>query len=91
MTYTVTNESSACHLCAIRLTKTPLITLYFPGVLTIGAFTRVPPRLINAVELTKLNSSVERYCLNSSTKVNEAVDIKMAANELVRGKCCCDM
>ena len=41
-------------------------------------------RLINAVESTKLNSTVERYCLHSSTKVNEAVDFKMAANELVR-------
>jgi hypothetical protein len=50
-----------------------------------------PPGLINAVESTKLNSTVERYCLHSSTKVNEAVDIKMAANELVRGRCCCDM
>ena len=43
-----------------------------------------PPRLINAVESTKLNSTVERYCLHSSTKVNEAVDFKMAANELGR-------
>ena len=42
------------------------------------------PRLIDAVESTKLNSTVERYCLHSSTKVNEAVDFKMAANELVR-------
>ena len=42
------------------------------------------PRLINAVELTKLNSTVEQYCLHSSKKVNEAVDFKMAANELVR-------
>jgi hypothetical protein len=41
-------------------------------------------RLINAVRSTKLNSAVERYCLHSSTKVNEAVDCKMAANELVR-------
>jgi hypothetical protein len=32
----------------------------------------------------KLNSTVERYCLYGSTKVNEAVDFKMAANELVR-------
>jgi hypothetical protein len=32
----------------------------------------------------KLNSAVERYYLHGSTKVNEAVDIKMAANELVR-------
>ena len=32
----------------------------------------------------KLNSAVERYCLHGSTKVNEAVDFKMAANELVR-------
>jgi hypothetical protein len=32
----------------------------------------------------KLNSAVERYCLHGSTKVNEAVDSKMAANELVR-------
>jgi len=44
----------------------------------------VSPRLINAVESTKLNSTVERYCLHSYTKVNEAVDFKMAANELVR-------
>jgi len=42
------------------------------------------PRLINAVESTKLNSTVERYCLYSSTKVNEAVDFEMRANELVR-------
>ena len=42
------------------------------------------PRLINAVESRKLNSTVERYCLHSSTKVSEAVDFKMAANELVR-------
>ena len=42
------------------------------------------PRLINAVESSKLNSTAERYCLHSSTKVNEAVDFKMAANELVR-------
>jgi hypothetical protein len=32
----------------------------------------------------KLNSTVERYSSNGSTKVNEAVDSKMAANELVR-------
>jgi hypothetical protein len=43
-----------------------------------------PPRLINAVESTKLNSTVERYCLHSSTKVNEAFDLKMAVNELAR-------
>ena len=48
------------------------------------------PRLINAVESTKLNSTVERYCLHSSTKVNKAVDFKTAANELV-WECCCDM
>ena len=42
------------------------------------------PGLINAVESTKLNSTVERHCLHSSTKVNEAVDFKMAANELER-------
>jgi hypothetical protein len=36
------------------------------------------------VESTKLNSTVERYCLHGSTKVNEAVDSKVAANELVR-------
>ena len=42
------------------------------------------PRLINTVESTKLNSTVEQYCLHGSTKVNEAVDFKMAANELVR-------
>ena len=42
------------------------------------------PRLINAVESMKLNSTVERYCLHGSTKVNEAVDFKMAASELVR-------
>ena len=40
--------------------------------------------MINAVESTKLNSTAERYSLHSSTKVNEAVDLKMAANELVR-------
>jgi hypothetical protein len=33
----------------------------------------------------KLNSTVEQYCLHGSTKVNEAVDSKMAANEFVRG------
>ena len=32
----------------------------------------------------KLNSTVERYCLHGSTKVNEAVDFKVAANEFVR-------
>jgi len=42
------------------------------------------PRLINTVESMKLNSTVERYCLHGSTKVNEAIDFKMAANELVR-------
>jgi hypothetical protein len=42
------------------------------------------PRLINAVESMKLNSTVERYCLHGSTKVNETVDSKMAVNELVR-------
>jgi len=42
------------------------------------------PRLINAVESMKLISMVERYYLHCSTKVNEAVDSKMAANELVR-------
>jgi hypothetical protein len=41
------------------------------------------PRLINAVESMKLNSTVERYCSHGSTKVNEAVDSKMAVNELV--------
>ena len=40
--------------------------------------------MINTVESMKLNSMVERYCLHGSTKVNEAVDFKMAANELVR-------
>ena len=49
------------------------------------------PRLINTVESMKLNSTVERYCLHGSTKVNEAVDFKMAANELVReGAVICD-
>ena len=54
-------------------------------MLSKGAFTRVPPvdQLINTVESMKLNSTVERYCLHGSTKVNEAVDFKMAANELV--------
>ena len=42
------------------------------------------PRLINTAESMKLNSTVERYCLHGSTKVNEAVDFKMAAYELVR-------
>jgi hypothetical protein len=32
----------------------------------------------------KLNSRFERCCLHGSTKVKEAVDSKMAANELVR-------
>ena len=40
------------------------------------------PTLINAVESTELNSTVERYCLHSYTKVSEAVDFKMVANEL---------
>ena len=49
------------------------------------------PRLINTDESMKLNSTVERYCLHGSTKVNEAVDFKMAANELVReGVVICD-
>jgi hypothetical protein len=43
------------------------------------------PRLINAVESMELNSTVERFCLHGSTKVNEAVDSKLAAKELVRG------
>jgi hypothetical protein len=39
----------------------------------------------------KLNSAVERYCLHGSAKVNEAVDFKMAANELVpEGVVICD-
>ena len=42
------------------------------------------PRLINTIESMKLNSTVERYCLHGSTKVNEAVYFEMAANELVR-------
>ena len=42
------------------------------------------PRLINTVESMKLNSTVERNCLQGSTKVTEAVDFKMAENELVR-------
>ena len=41
------------------------------------------PRLINAVESMKLTSTAERYCLHGSTKVNKAVDSKMATNELV--------
>jgi hypothetical protein len=55
------------------------------------AFTR-SPRLINAVESMKLNSTFERYCLHGSTKVNEAVDSKLAANDLVRegGVVICD-
>ena len=40
------------------------------------------PRLINTVESIKLNSTVERYCLHGSTKVNEAVDFKMAARQM---------
>jgi len=59
--------------------------------LTLKARLHGPPRLINAVESTKLNSAVERYCSHSSTKMNEAVYLKMAANELVPGRCCCDM
>ena len=42
------------------------------------------PRLINAVESMKLNSTAERCCLHGSTKVNESVNSKMAANELLR-------
>ena len=53
-------------------------------VLLLKARLHRSPRLINAVESTKLNSTVERCCLHSSTKVNEAVDFKMAANKLVR-------
>jgi len=41
-------------------------------------------RLINTVESMKLNSAVEQYCLHGYTKVNEAVDFKMATNELMR-------
>ena len=50
------------------------------------------PRLVNTVESMKFNATFERYCLHSSTKVNEAVDFKMAANELVRegGVVICD-
>jgi hypothetical protein len=60
--------------------------------ITLKARLHGSPRLINAVESTKLNSTVERYCIHSSTKVNEAVDFKMAANELVRegGVVICD-
>ena len=36
------------------------------------------------VESMKLNSTVGRYSSHGSTKVKEAVDFKMAANELVR-------
>ena len=42
------------------------------------------PRLINTVESMILNSTVERYFLHGSTKVNEVVDFEMAANELVQ-------
>jgi hypothetical protein len=39
----------------------------------------------------KLNSAVEQYCLHGSTKVKEAVDSKMVANDLVReGVVICD-
>ena len=65
----------------LKLSEFDFVIEHRPGYK--GAFTR-DPRLINAVESTKLNSTVERYCLHSSTKVNEAVDFKMAANELVR-------
>jgi len=41
-----------------------------------------------STRLNQLNSAVERYRLHSSTKVNEAVDFKLAANELVPGRCC---
>ena len=58
---------------------------------TLTARLHESPRLINAVESTKFNSTVERYCLHSSTKVSVAVDFKMAANELVReGVVICD-
>jgi hypothetical protein len=43
-----------------------------------------PPRLINAVESMTLDSTVERHCLHGSTEVNESVDSKIAATELVR-------
>ena len=55
-----------------------------PQTLVLKARLHGSPRLINTVESMKLNSSVERYSLQGSTKVNEAVDSKMAANELVR-------
>ena len=58
------------------------IIQYIPGSLR-RVYTG-PPSLINAVESTKLNPTVERYCLRSSTKVKQAVDFKMAANELVQ-------
>jgi len=69
---------------------TAAVSLWFNGrsvllnTQPLGARLRGSPRFINAIESTKLNSTVERYSLHSSTKVNEAVDFKMAANELVR-------
>jgi len=46
---------------------------------------------MKTVESMKLNSTAERYCLHSCTKVNKAVDFKMAANELVQeGVVICD-
>ena len=53
-------------------------------VVIVKARLHVSPRLINTVESMKFNSTVERYCLHGSTKVNEAVDFKMAANEFVQ-------
>ena len=61
-----------------------LFSLALLYVLYVKAPLHGSPRLINTVESMKLNSTVERYCLHGSTKVNEAVDFKMAANELVR-------
>ena len=58
--------------------------LRYVDVLHVKAHLHGSPRLINTVESMKFNSTFERYCLHGSTKVNEAVAFKMAANELVR-------
>jgi hypothetical protein len=69
-------------LAAQWLKRTDDVT--FIGPCMLKARLHGSPRLISAVESMKLNSTGERYCLRGSTKVNEAVDSKMAANELVR-------
>ena len=49
------------------------------------------PRLINVVESTKLNSTVERYCLYSSTKVERGSRFQNGGKWTCAGRWCCDM